>query len=113
MSAAITLRQFLREFRTRRRKAPTIRHPRFLQLGEVTIFNGGISMANFIVFTVDHDQQQVFVDLTHAGSRNTALGTVLKYRDYCCHGAAYTPADLRRFADDGETQPADFLEEVP
>ena len=70
-------------------------------------------MANFIVFTVDHDQQQVFVDLTHAGSRNTALGTVLKYRDYCCHGAAYTPADLRRFADDCETQPADFFEEVP
>jgi len=70
-------------------------------------------MANFIVFTVDHDEQQAFVDMTNADSGYTALGTVLKYRDYCCHGAAYTPADLRRFADDCETQPADFFEEVP
>ena len=70
-------------------------------------------MAKFIVFTVDHDQQQAFVDTTSAGSRVAALATVLKYRDYCCHGAAYTPADLRRFADDCETQPADFFEEVP
>jgi hypothetical protein len=70
-------------------------------------------MANFIVFTVDHDQQQAFVDLTSAGNRGAALAIVLKHRDYCCHGVAYTPADLRRFADDCETQPADFFEEVP
>jgi hypothetical protein len=70
-------------------------------------------MANFIVFTVDHDQQQAFVDITNADSAYTALGTVLKYRDYCCHGAAYTPDDLRQLADDCETQPADFFEEVP
>ena len=69
-------------------------------------------MANFIVFTVDHDQQQAFVDLTSAGSRDTALATVLKYRDYCCHGVAYTPDELRRLADDCETQPIDFFEEV-
>ncbi len=48
-----------------------------------------------------------------AGSRDTALATVLKHRDYCCHGAAYTPDDLRQLADDCETQPADFFEEVP
>ena len=39
-------------------------------------------MATFIVFTVDHDQQQAFVDITNAESGDTALGTVLKYRDY-------------------------------
>ena len=70
-------------------------------------------MATFIVFTVDHDQQQAFVDLMSAGSRDAALDTVLKHRDYCCHGVAYTPDDLRRLADDCETQPADFFEEVP
>ena len=70
-------------------------------------------MANFIVFTVDHDQQQAFVDTTNADSGDTALDTVLKYRDYCCYGVAYTPDELRRLADDCETQPADFFEEVP
>ncbi len=70
-------------------------------------------MANFIVFTVDHDQQQAFVDLTSAASRAAALATVLEYRDYCCHGVAYTPADLRRLAGDCETQPIDFFEELP
>ena len=70
-------------------------------------------MAKFIVFTVDHDEQQAFVDLTSAGSRDTALATVLKHRDYCCHGAAYTPDDLRRLADECDTQPIDFFEEVP
>ncbi len=70
-------------------------------------------MATFIVFTVDHDQQHAFVDLTSAGSRDAALDTVLKHRDYCCHGVAYTPAELRQLADDCETQLADFFEEVP
>ncbi len=69
-------------------------------------------MANFIVFTVDHDQQQAFVDLTSAESRDAALDTVLKHRDYCCHGVAYTSAELRQLADDCETQPASFFEEV-
>ena len=47
-------------------------------------------MAKFIVFTVDHDEQQAFVDVTSASSRAAVLATVLKYGDYCCHGAAYT-----------------------
>jgi hypothetical protein len=69
-------------------------------------------MATFIVFTVDHDQQQAFVDSTSAGSRDAALDTVLKHRHYCCHGVAYTPDDLRRLADECETQPPSFCEEV-
>ena len=70
-------------------------------------------MAIFIAFTVDHDQQQTFVDITNAGSRAAALATVLKHRDYRCYGAAYTPDDLRQLADDCETRPIDFFEEVP
>lgn len=70
-------------------------------------------MAKFIVFTVDHDEQQTFVDFTSADSRTVALATVLKYREYCCHGAAYTPDELRQLADDCHTKPANFFEEVP
>ena len=69
-------------------------------------------MSKFIVLTVDHDEQQTFVDVTEAASPDAALETVLKYRDYCCHGAAYTPAELRELADRSETSPVDFFEEV-
>lgn len=70
-------------------------------------------MAKFIVFTVDHDEQQTFVDVTSAESAAAALATVLKHRDYCCYGVAYTADELRQLADDCETKPADFFEEVP
>ena len=69
-------------------------------------------MPNFIVLTVDHDEQQAFVDFAEARSPEAALGTVLTYRDYCCHGVAYTAAGLRQFADQADSSPADFFEEV-
>ena len=70
-------------------------------------------MSKFIVLSVDHDQQQAFIDFAEAGSRDAPLETVLKYRDYCCHGVAYTAAELREFADRSETDPVNFFEEVP
>lgn len=69
-------------------------------------------MCRFVVFTVDHDEQQVFVDFVEAGSHNAALEVVLECRDYCCHGAAFTPAELRGLANRSETGPVDFFEEV-
>ena len=53
-------------------------------------------MANFIVFTVDHGEQQTFVDVTNANNHDTALATVLNHRDYCCYGVA--SADLNVLA---------------
>ena len=69
-------------------------------------------MSRFIVLTVDHNEQQAFVDYADAGNHESALETVLKYRDYCCHGMAYTPAELREFADSCKNNPVDFFEEV-
>ena len=69
-------------------------------------------MSRFIVLTVDHDEQQTFVDVTEAASRDAALQTVLDCREYCCHGAAYTPAELRELANRSETCPVDCFEEV-
>ena len=68
-------------------------------------------MPKLIVFSVDHDEQQAFVDFAQAASREAALATVLRYRDYCCHGAAYTPDELRELAHRCETEPMDFFEE--
>ena len=70
-------------------------------------------MARFVVFTVDHDQQQAFVDFADASSADAALETVLNYRDYCCHGVACAAAELREFADRSETNPVNIFEEVP
>lgn len=70
-------------------------------------------MSKFIVLSVDHDQQQAFVDFAEAGSRDAALETVLKYRDDCCRGVAYTAAELREIADRSETDSVNFFEEVP
>ena len=70
-------------------------------------------MPKFIVFSVDHEQQQAFVDFTQAATTEAALATVLKYRDYCCHGMVYTPDELRDLADRCEKEPMDFFEEVP
>ena len=69
-------------------------------------------MSKFIVLSVDHQQQQAFVDVTDATSHDVALETVLRYREYCCHGAAYTPTELRELADRCERSPVDFYEEV-
>ena len=66
-------------------------------------------MPNFIVLTVDHNEQ-AFVDFAEARSPEAALGTVLTHRDHCCHGAAYTAAELRDLADRSESSPADFTE---
>ena len=69
-------------------------------------------MSRFIVLTVDHEEHQAFTDVTEAASRDAALQTVLEYRDYCCHGAAYTAAELRELADRSEIGSVDFFEEV-
>ncbi len=63
-------------------------------------------MSKFIVFTVDHDEQQAFVDFTEAATDKNALTQVLDDRYYCCHGAAYTPDELRQLADDCEKEVA-------
>ena len=59
-------------------------------------------MPNFIVLTVDHDEPRAFVEFAKARSSEAALETVLTHRDYCCHGVAYTAAELREFADGSE-----------
>lgn len=69
-------------------------------------------MSKFIVLSVDHDQQQAFADAADATSHDAALQTVFKYREYCCHGAAYTPTELRELADRCERSSVDFFEEV-
>ena len=69
-------------------------------------------MSRFIVLTVDHEEQQTFVDVTEAAGRDAALQTVLEHRDYCCHGVAYTAAELRELADRSKNSPVDFFEEV-
>ena len=69
-------------------------------------------MSRFIVLTVDHEEQQAFTDVTEAASRVAALQTVLEHRDYCCHGVAYTVAELHELADRSENSPVDFFEEV-
>ena len=61
-------------------------------------------MPKFIVFTVDHDEQQTFVDFVEASTEENALSQVLDDRDYCCHGAAFTPDELRELADDSEKE---------
>ena len=69
-------------------------------------------MSRISVLTVDHDEQQTFVDVIEAPSHDVALQTVLDCRDYCCHGAAFTAAELHEIADRSEIDPADFFEEV-
>ena len=69
-------------------------------------------MSRFIVLTVDHDEQQTSIDVIEAPSHDAALQTVLGCRDYCCHGAAFTAAELHEHADRSETGPADFFDEV-
>lgn len=61
-------------------------------------------MPKFIVFTVDHDEQQAFVNFVEASTDENALSQVLDDRAYCCHGAAYTPDELRELADDSEKE---------
>lgn len=69
-------------------------------------------MSRYIVFSVDHDQQQAFVDFAEAGRRDAALETALKRRDCCCYGAAFTSAELRVLADRLETETVDLIEEI-
>jgi hypothetical protein len=63
-------------------------------------------MSKFIVFTVDHDEQQSFVDFTKSSTSENALSQVLHNRGYCCHGVAYTPDELRQLADNCEKEDA-------
>jgi imidazolonepropionase-like amidohydrolase len=56
-------------------------------------------LTNYAVFTVDHDQQQSFVDFAQADNPESALGGVLDKRDYCCHGEAFTVDQLRELAE--------------
>ena len=56
-------------------------------------------MSPFIVFTVDHDEQQAFCDFAGATDAESALMQILAEREYCCHGAAYSPDELRDLAD--------------
>jgi hypothetical protein len=68
-------------------------------------------MDKFMVVTVDHDEQEAFVDPVAARNRNTALETALEHRMNCCYGAAFTAKELRDYADDLETHPPDIVEE--
>ena len=72
-------------------------------------------MSEFIVLSVHHDQQQVFIDFVGSTSREVALAAALSRRwDYRCHGGVYTAAECREFADRSWTSPADnsVFEEV-
>ena len=69
-------------------------------------------MPDFIVLTVDHNEQRGFVDLAEAAGHDAALGTALAYRDYSCHPVAYTAAELREVADRSRVSPTHFFEEV-
>jgi len=64
-------------------------------------------MSQFIVFTVDHDEQQAFCDFAKASDADSALMHILDEREYCCHGAAYSPDALRGLADRCEREVAD------
>ena len=61
-------------------------------------------MTRFVVFSVDHDEQQASVDFVTASTHEDALGKVLDERQYCCHGQAHTPDELRQLANDCEKE---------
>ncbi len=67
-------------------------------------------MAKFIVVTVDHDEQQTFCDFTSAPDAESALREILDEREDCCHGDAFSPAELRDLADRCEKEVPDGQE---
>lgn len=59
---------------------------------------------SFIVFTVDHEAQQTFIDFYAAFCADDALDFALNDREYACWGLALTPRELRQLADQCEAQ---------
>lgn len=52
-------------------------------------------MTKYVVFSMDFDEQQTFIDYITAETPDNAAETVLTVREYCQHAQAYTLDELQ------------------